>query len=174
MDNLNRSGALYLTHTRLDGRLVLRLAVGAPATRAEHVVAAWERIVETAETLHTRAGADAARKRRMTGAPAGAERPAARRRRLHRPGRDVDAERAGLHRRRLAAGTPAPGGRAAAVVRDSDPRHRRPPRRRDMSAATDTEIAAIRNPQQGPRAHRQDGTTRCAPGSSPPRTRSPA
>ncbi|MDE0456864.1 MAG: aminotransferase class V-fold PLP-dependent enzyme [Chromatiales bacterium] len=48
MDRLNRSGALYLTHTRLDDRLVLRLAVGGPATRREHVEAAWTRIVETA------------------------------------------------------------------------------------------------------------------------------
>jgi len=48
MDRLNRSGALYLTHTRLDDRLVLRLAVGAPATRREHVEAAWARIVAAA------------------------------------------------------------------------------------------------------------------------------
>ncbi len=51
MDRLNASGALYLTHTRLDDRLVLRLAVGAPATRREHVEAAWTRIVETARGL---------------------------------------------------------------------------------------------------------------------------
>ena len=48
MDRLNRSGALYLTHTRLDDRFVLRLAVGVPATRREHVETAWARIVETA------------------------------------------------------------------------------------------------------------------------------
>ena len=47
MDRLNRSGALYLTHTRLDDRLVLRLAVGGPATRRAHVEAAWARIVDT-------------------------------------------------------------------------------------------------------------------------------
>ena len=51
MDRLNQSGALYLTHTRLDDRLVLRLAVGVPATRREHVEAAWGRIVETAHVL---------------------------------------------------------------------------------------------------------------------------
>ena len=51
MDRLNGSGALYLTHTRLDDRLVLRLAVGVPATRREHVEAAWSRIVETAHVL---------------------------------------------------------------------------------------------------------------------------
>ena len=47
MDRLNRSGALFLTHTSLDGRLVLRFAVGSPATRRAHVEAAWTRIVET-------------------------------------------------------------------------------------------------------------------------------
>ena len=58
MDRLNRSGALYLTHTRLDDRLVLRLAVGVPATRREHVEAAWARIVETARQVlaETQAG----------------------------------------------------------------------------------------------------------------------
>ena len=53
MDRLNRSGALYLTHTRLDDRIVLRLAVGAPATRRAHVEAAWARIVETAREIST-------------------------------------------------------------------------------------------------------------------------
>ena len=51
MNRLNESGALYLTHTRLNGRLVLRLAIGAPSTRREHVESAWARIVETARTL---------------------------------------------------------------------------------------------------------------------------
>jgi aromatic-L-amino-acid decarboxylase len=41
---LNDSGAAYLTHTRLDGRYVLRLAVGATYTTAGHVAAAWELI----------------------------------------------------------------------------------------------------------------------------------
>ena len=51
MDRLNRSGAIYLTHTRLDDRLVLRLAVGGPATRRRHVEAAWTRLVETARQI---------------------------------------------------------------------------------------------------------------------------
>ena len=55
MDRLNRSGALYLTHTRLDDRLVLRLAIGSPATRREHVEAAWTRIVETARQVSAEA-----------------------------------------------------------------------------------------------------------------------
>ena len=55
MDRLNRSGALYLTHTRLDDRLVLRLAVGGPATRRRHVEAAWAQIAETADELSAEA-----------------------------------------------------------------------------------------------------------------------
>jgi aromatic-L-amino-acid/L-tryptophan decarboxylase len=41
---LNDSGALFLTHTKLDGRFVLRLAIGGTYTTARHVAAAWERI----------------------------------------------------------------------------------------------------------------------------------
>ena len=55
MNRLNESGALYLTHTRLDDRLVLRLAVGAVATRREHVERAWARVVETARKLSAEA-----------------------------------------------------------------------------------------------------------------------
>ena len=51
MNRLNESGALYLTHTRLDDQLVLRLAVGGTATRRAHVERAWARIVETAGAL---------------------------------------------------------------------------------------------------------------------------
>ena len=58
MDRLNRSGALYLTHTRLDDRLVLRLAIGSPATRGEHVEAAWMSIVETARQIAAETQAD--------------------------------------------------------------------------------------------------------------------
>ena len=51
LDRLNRSGALYLTHTVLDGRYTLRLCVGQTATEARHVQAAWQRIQETAQEL---------------------------------------------------------------------------------------------------------------------------
>ena len=53
MNRLNESGALYLTHTKLDDRLVLRLAVGSTATRGTHVERAWALIVETAGALST-------------------------------------------------------------------------------------------------------------------------
>jgi aromatic-L-amino-acid decarboxylase len=53
LDLLNASGALYLTHTRLDGRLVLRLCVGQTHTELEHVERAWRLILETTGTLET-------------------------------------------------------------------------------------------------------------------------
>ena len=51
MNRLNESGALYLTHTRLGDRLVLRLSVGATATRRAHIEGTWATIVETADAL---------------------------------------------------------------------------------------------------------------------------
>ena len=51
MDALNRSGDLYLTHTRLQDKLTLRLCVGQTNTGAEHVRAAWKRITEEASRL---------------------------------------------------------------------------------------------------------------------------
>ncbi len=44
LDRLNQSGALFLSHTRLAGRLVLRLCVGQSHTEERHVRAAWELI----------------------------------------------------------------------------------------------------------------------------------
>lgn len=41
---INDSGRAYLSHTVLRGRYVLRMAIGATATREEHVRAAWELI----------------------------------------------------------------------------------------------------------------------------------
>jgi aromatic-L-amino-acid decarboxylase len=51
MDALNRSGDLYLTHTKLKGTLTLRLAVGQTNTVERHVVRAWKRIQEEAGKL---------------------------------------------------------------------------------------------------------------------------
>ena len=41
---VNATGRCLLTHTRVAGRYVLRLAVGAPATRERHVDEAWRLI----------------------------------------------------------------------------------------------------------------------------------
>ncbi len=49
MDRLNRSGDLFLTHTKLNGKLTLRLSVGQMNTQARHVENAWKRICEEAD-----------------------------------------------------------------------------------------------------------------------------
>ena len=51
MDRLNQSGDLYLTHTRLNDRLTLRLCVGQANTTQRHVERAWQRIREEADRL---------------------------------------------------------------------------------------------------------------------------
>jgi aromatic-L-amino-acid decarboxylase len=48
MDRLNRSGDLCLTHTKLNGKLTMRLSVGQMSTKARHVEQAWQRIKEEA------------------------------------------------------------------------------------------------------------------------------
>lgn len=45
---VNASGRCLLTHTKVEGRYVLRLAVGAPSTKPEHVDATWALLQETA------------------------------------------------------------------------------------------------------------------------------
>ena len=50
-DSLNQSGDLYLTHTRLNDRLTLRLCVGQTHTEFHHVASAWERIQEETDKI---------------------------------------------------------------------------------------------------------------------------
>ena len=51
MDRLNRSGDLYLTHTRLGDKFVLRFCVGQTNTILKHVERAWERIQQETAKL---------------------------------------------------------------------------------------------------------------------------
>ncbi|MGH9669126.1 MAG: pyridoxal-dependent decarboxylase [Terriglobales bacterium] len=51
MDRLNASGKLYLSHTRLDGKLTLRFCVGQTYTAEQHVQSAWKEIQEQAPGL---------------------------------------------------------------------------------------------------------------------------
>lgn len=51
MDRLNQSGDLFLTHTKLGGKLTLRLCVGQTNTKARHVEKAWKRIRKEAEII---------------------------------------------------------------------------------------------------------------------------
>jgi len=54
MDQLNDSGALYLTHTKLNDRLTLRMSIGQTNTQRRHVEAAWKRIAGTAQAIASR------------------------------------------------------------------------------------------------------------------------
>ncbi len=46
MERINRSGAAFLTHTRLADRFVLRVCIGQRATERRHVTRLWERLEE--------------------------------------------------------------------------------------------------------------------------------
>jgi len=52
MERLNGSGDLFLTHTKLNGKLTLRLCVGQTNTQERHVEKAWRRIREEAEKIN--------------------------------------------------------------------------------------------------------------------------
>lgn len=51
LDQLNKSGDLFLTHTKLSGKFTLRLCVGQTYTEARHVREAWEKISQVAREL---------------------------------------------------------------------------------------------------------------------------
>ncbi|MQM09297.1 hypothetical protein Taro_042170 [Colocasia esculenta] len=48
---VNSSGKIFMSHTVLSGKFVLRLAVGAPLTEERHIKEAWELIQEQASIL---------------------------------------------------------------------------------------------------------------------------
>jgi aromatic-L-amino-acid/L-tryptophan decarboxylase len=49
MERLNRSGDLFLTHTKLNGKMTLRMSIGQTHTQARHVKKAWKRIRDEAD-----------------------------------------------------------------------------------------------------------------------------
>ncbi|MCC6458217.1 MAG: aspartate aminotransferase family protein [Caldilineaceae bacterium] len=51
LERLNASGALYLSHTKLDNKFTLRMSIGQTHTEAHHVAQAWQHIQETAAQL---------------------------------------------------------------------------------------------------------------------------
>jgi len=51
LDTVNASGRMFLSHTRLDGQLTLRLSIGQTNTEHRHVEQAWRMISEAAPTL---------------------------------------------------------------------------------------------------------------------------
>jgi aromatic-L-amino-acid/L-tryptophan decarboxylase len=48
MEQVNASGAAMLTHTTVEGRYVIRVAIGSTTTRPEHVAALWQRLQKEA------------------------------------------------------------------------------------------------------------------------------
>ncbi|KAF8692733.1 hypothetical protein HU200_039431 [Digitaria exilis] len=48
MDAANSSGKIFLSHTVLSGKFILRFAVGAPLTEEQHVFAAWKLLQDLA------------------------------------------------------------------------------------------------------------------------------
>jgi aromatic-L-amino-acid decarboxylase len=56
MDTVNRSGEVFLSHTRLAGRFTIRVAIGNLRTEERHVARAWALIREAAATVR-RSGA---------------------------------------------------------------------------------------------------------------------
>jgi aromatic-L-amino-acid decarboxylase len=51
MDRLNASGAMYLTHTRLNDRLTLRMSIGQSQTELRHIERAWQQIRDEAAAI---------------------------------------------------------------------------------------------------------------------------
>ncbi len=49
MDTVNADGTIYLTHTKLNDQLVLRMSIGQTKTRERHVRRAWELIQKAAQ-----------------------------------------------------------------------------------------------------------------------------
>jgi aromatic-L-amino-acid/L-tryptophan decarboxylase len=93
LERLNDGGEVFLTHTTVGGRAVLRVAVGSPATTREHVERVWTLLREGHEWLAAdfaaaaaeRTAAQAAERARAEAERADAERARA----------EADAERAG-------------------------------------------------------------------------------
>jgi aromatic-L-amino-acid/L-tryptophan decarboxylase len=51
IDAVNRSGDAFLSHTRLDGRFTIRVAIGNPRTDARHVERVWELLRDAAAAI---------------------------------------------------------------------------------------------------------------------------
>ncbi|UCF64796.1 MAG: aspartate aminotransferase family protein, partial [bacterium] len=51
VDRLNKSGKIYLTHTRLRDQFVIRFCIGQTYTDRRHIQEAWKLIGQTADRL---------------------------------------------------------------------------------------------------------------------------
>ncbi len=54
MDAVNRTGEVFLSHTKLHGRFTIRLAIGNLRTEERHVARAWELLRQSAEEIEPR------------------------------------------------------------------------------------------------------------------------
>jgi aromatic-L-amino-acid/L-tryptophan decarboxylase len=52
LERVNASGTVYLSHTKLEGRYTIRLAIGNLRTEQRHVAAAWRLLQDAAAALH--------------------------------------------------------------------------------------------------------------------------
>ena len=52
MDAVNRTGEVFLSHTRLGGRFTIRLAIGNLRTEPRHVERAWTLLRREAPALY--------------------------------------------------------------------------------------------------------------------------
>jgi aromatic-L-amino-acid decarboxylase len=50
LEAVNQRGRVLLSHTKINGRVVLRLAIGNARTEERHVRAAWDDLREAAQT----------------------------------------------------------------------------------------------------------------------------
>jgi aromatic-L-amino-acid decarboxylase len=51
MHQVNRDGGMYLTHTRLRDRFVLRMSIGQTGTRQRHVTSAWQQLLKASRAV---------------------------------------------------------------------------------------------------------------------------
>jgi aromatic-L-amino-acid decarboxylase len=51
LQTANKSGKLFITHTKLDGKYTLRLVIGQTNVTKHHVMKAWELIQSTSKEL---------------------------------------------------------------------------------------------------------------------------
>ncbi len=51
MESINQTGKVFLTHTTLRGKYVLRMAIAQRTTEERHVKAAWDLVVSKAKEL---------------------------------------------------------------------------------------------------------------------------
>lgn len=54
LENVNRTGRIYLTHTKLNGRFVMRMSIGQSDTQLRHVQSAWDLLCRTAALRENR------------------------------------------------------------------------------------------------------------------------